>query len=115
MTYLLTLLLTFALVAIALLVFMRVGPPVYRVERRNLMTLLELIVSGRATESDWDVFAGVPIRHDEELAAIQRRCLAIAEREYRGGRQLFTPRGIEELAEVLKEMKEIDERERKDG
>jgi len=47
MTFVMTLVLTFALVAIALLVFWKLGPPVYRLERRNLISLLELVVAGQ--------------------------------------------------------------------
>lgn len=108
MSYLLTLVLTFVVVAFALLVFVWVRVPVYRVERRNVMTLLELVIAGRATASDWDVFTGIPIRHDPALEEVRRRCLAIAEEEYRGGQRLFTRQGISQLTDILSEMKEAE-------
>jgi len=59
-----------------------------------------------ASEADWDVFTGFPIHHDQELAAVQQRCIAIAEREYvGGGGRLFSPRGCEEIAAILAELK----------
>lgn len=106
MTFLITLLLTFALVVVALLVFWQLGPPVYRIDRRNVIKLLEMVVAGHATDSDWQVFTGFPIRHDAELAAIQQRCVAIAEREYTAGEgMLFTRRGCGEIAAILAELK----------
>ena len=93
MGFVVTAALTFVLIVVALLVFVGFGPPVYRLERRNLIALLELVVADRASAADWDVFAGCPIHHDPALAEVQRRCLALAEREYRGGELLFTREG----------------------
>ncbi len=52
MTFLLTLALTFLLIFATLLFFMVKGLPVYRVEKVNVIHLLELVISGQATESD---------------------------------------------------------------
>jgi hypothetical protein len=104
----LTLLLTFCVVLVAIGLFWALGSPVYRVEKENIISLLELVLSGQATESDWDVFAAYPIRHDDYLADVQNRCLQIAEREYIGGReQLFTRAGREQLQRILAELKNI--------
>lgn len=106
MTFLLTLLLTFCLVMLALVLFWKFGSPVYRVKRENIVALLELVVSGQATESDWEVFCAVPVRHDPDLARIQKMCMAIAEREYLGGQgMLFTRAGTEELFLLLQSLK----------
>jgi len=103
--YLLLVLLTFVFVLVVLLVFIRVGTPIYRVERVNIIALLQLVVDGKATDADWDVFAGVPIRHDSELEAVQKRCLEIAERHYIGGRRrLFSPEGLDELRVILEQL-----------
>ena len=99
--YLSTLLITILLVVLVLWVFMRVGTPVYRVERDNIVKLLHMVLAEQATESDWDVFIGVPIRHDPELERIREQCEDITAREYVGGKHLFSARGLEELAEVL--------------
>ncbi len=103
MNFFITLLFTLLLVALALWVFMRIGSPVYRVERENVVRLLELVVAGQATEQDWDVFVGVPIRHDPELDAVRERCKEVADRELLGGDgvHLFTRQGITELQEIL--------------
>lgn len=106
MTFLLTLLLTFCLVLLALVLFWKFGSPVYRVKRENIIALLELVVSGQATESDWEVFCAVPIRDDPDLARIQQKCMEIAAREYLGGRgMLFTQAGTEEFYRLLESLK----------
>lgn len=107
MNYVLTLLLTLAFVLVAMWVFMRVGTPTYRIDRNNIITLLELVLAGDATENDWHVFIGVPLRHDRELQDIQKRCAALTETEYTGaqGDRLFSSRGLAELTKLLAELK----------
>jgi hypothetical protein len=110
LTFAATVLLTFLVVLAALYGFWKLGPPVYWLERRNVIALLDMVMAGEASESDWHVFTGVPIRHNPELEAIQRRCLEIAEREYVGGRgYLFTEAGIEEIRELLEDIRRREE------
>lgn len=112
MAFVITLALTFVIVLITLLVFVRCVP-VYRLERQNLVTLLQMVVDGHASELDWDVFVGVPIRHNSELAEVQRRCIRIADKEYRGGKgRLFSPAGMRQIAELLDELKSLDDTSR---
>jgi|TARA_B110000503_G_C7073446_1_gene381832 hypothetical protein len=102
MNFLLTLFFTFIFLALIFLVFVRVGTPVYRLEKQNLVSLLTLVVEGRATENDWQVFLGMPIRHDEQLEAIRRCCDDINEYEYIGGSgYLLTEKGIEDVKQLL--------------
>ncbi|MCK9505036.1 MAG: hypothetical protein M0Q95_12750 [Porticoccaceae bacterium] len=106
-TFLMTLALAFVVVLVALLLFWKFGAPFYRVEKENIVKLLELILSGQATEADWEVFAGYPIRHDAELEKIQQRCLDIAESHYTGGRRvLFTEEGLALLQKVLDDLRD---------
>lgn len=106
MVFAMTVLLTFCLVLLAVFLFWKLGSPFYRVEKVNVIRLLELVVAGEATESDWHVFSAYTIRHDMELADIQQRCLDIADREFVGGRgNLFTPAGQREIAAILKDLK----------
>lgn len=106
MSLLLTILLTFALVVVALVVFVRFGTPYYLLKEENLEALLTLMVEGRATDSDWQVFLGVPIRHNERLEMIRQRCVDIDQREYVGGTGfLLTRRGIDEVKQLLDELK----------
>ncbi len=105
MSYVLTLALTLAVVLVAMWVFIRVGTPVYRLQRENIVSLLRLLVSGRATRQDWDVFVAIPIRHDALLRDIQERCITIAQTEFTGGPGLlFSTQGIARLECLLKEL-----------
>ncbi len=110
-TMMLTFVLTFVVIVVAMLVFIRIGSPVYRVERENIAALLELVVDGRATEQDWDVFMAIPIRHDDELFQIQRHCHEIAKEHYCGGVRLFSDKGRQLFAGILSELQKtrIDE------
>lgn len=111
-TFLWTFLLSLVVVGVALWGFIKLGSPIYRVERVNIMALLELIQKRSATPSDWEVFEAVPIRHCTALAEIQLRCIEIAAREYLGHeKKLFTDRGLEELAEVLADLRMMEQRE----
>lgn len=106
-TVLLTIGLTFVVVIVALVGFWKLGPPVYRIDEANVITLLELVLEGNASESDWAVFVGMPIHYNPKLAEVQQRCIDIAEREYiGGGRYLFTAKGLEQLREVLAGLRE---------
>ncbi|MFT7300133.1 MAG: hypothetical protein ACI89Z_000587 [Porticoccus sp.] len=102
MNFLLTFFFTFIFVALFILAFVRIGTPVYRLDKQNLVTLLTLVVAGRATENDWQVFLGMPIRHNEKLEAIRRRCDDINEYEYIDGSGCFlTEKGIEDVNQLL--------------
>lgn len=106
LTLVLTIVCTFVILVIAVAVFMRIGSPVYRLEIENLIALLELVVSEAATKQDWDVFMAVPIRHNDRLLQVQRRCHAIASEHYIGGKHLFSDTGRQLLNGVLEELKQ---------
>ncbi len=93
-----------------LLVLLLVRTPHYQLRRENVVTLLEMVLDGRASENDWRVFVSVPLRHDPLLDELRRRCIDIEEREYlgRGGAQgrLFTRQGMEELRKLLQELRD---------
>lgn len=105
MTLVLTFLSTFIFLVIVITVFVRIGSPVYRLERDNLIALLELLVNETASEQDWDVFMALPIRHNSELFRIQKRCFDIASDHYLGGKHLFSDTGRQLLGEILEELK----------
>lgn len=108
-TFLATFALSLLVVGLALWGFIKLGSPVYRVERANVIALLELIQARRATPTDWEVFMAVPIRHCPELADVQMRCAEITEREYLGQeKRLFTERGLQELSDVLADLQALE-------
>ena len=107
MSYLVTLLLTLGVVLVAMWVFVKVGTPVYRLDRDNVIALLELVLSGKASENDWHVFIGIPLRHNRELHDVQKRCEQLTETEFTGNtdNKLFTAKGLAELESLLLELK----------
>jgi hypothetical protein len=54
-------------------------PPIYRLTEKNLISLFELALSGKATEADWDIFIGMPIRYDDDLEKIRVACEKLTE------------------------------------
>ncbi len=109
MSFLLTLFFTFLVVLIVVLTFVRIGTPFYRLEKKNIIVLLTSVIEGQATENDWEVFLGVPIRHNEQLEAIRMQCYEISEQEYIGNpSHLLTDKGIEEVKKILTELTGAD-------
>jgi hypothetical protein len=106
--YLLTLVLTFATILVALLIFRYIRPPTYQIEATNIKRLLESALNGTATTVDWDVFTGMPIRQDPELDQIRCKCamLASAEMSERRGLVVFTEYGQREITDLLQQIKQ---------
>jgi len=105
MTFFLTLLMTFLFVLVAILVFVRIGTPFYQLQKHNVEALLRLVASGEASDNDWQVFLGVPIRHNERLEDIRLQCCDIHEREYIGGSgRLLTDKGMQEVRQLLQQL-----------
>lgn len=105
-----TLALTLAIFITVLLVLFWVRTPRYRLERHNVIDLLELVLTGQATENDWRVFMAVPLRHDLELDAIRQDCMDIEEHEPLGPRRpgfLFSQQGLIALQDILCKLKQL--------
>lgn len=77
-SFIITVLLSFVILVIALVLFRYVGVPVYQVQAVNVQAILKLAISGQATASDWDVFINIPIRQDAELDKIRYECAMLA-------------------------------------
>ena len=100
-------LLLFAITLILLLVLFAflasLKRPVYQLTRQNVISLLELVLAGEASEDDWNVFSEMPIRYNDDLEAIRQKCLNISENDSEpmmAGR-LFSERALNEISEVL--------------
>lgn len=92
-------------VVVGLLLWVRT--PTYRIDRSNVIELLQMVVDGRASENDWRVFVSIPLRHDLYLEQIRLQCMDIEERTYMGRRRsgaLFSESGLEELRALLAEL-----------
>ena len=103
-----TIVLSVVVFAVVVSMFLWVRAPGYRLERRNVIQLLEMVVEGRASENDWRVFVGVPLRHDPYLEQVRQQCMDIEERTYMGKRRsgaLFSESGLDELRALLAELR----------
>lgn len=101
-TLFLLLLLTFGL----LLVFRR-GGPAQRLTRADAVRVLEDVLAGRASDAQWLVFMGLPVRHDPVLVEVRLRCLEIERLHYVGAGThrapaLFRPEGLREIGRLLR-------------
>ncbi len=87
---------------------MWVKTPHYQPDREQIVRLLEWMLLGQATDNDWRVFCGYPLRHSEELERVRELCVDIDERHYIGDTRaghLLSREGLQELEEVLNELK----------
>jgi hypothetical protein len=86
--------------------------PAYRPARESVIELLESVISGQAQPSQWDLFIGMPIQHDELLEQTRVRAVMLHEglngvaraREGIDG-YIYDRAGREQLAEILSELK----------
>ena len=106
MNFIITVALTFVVVMLALLVFRYVGLPIYRVEAINIQRLLQSVLAETASTTDWDVFVGMPIRHDPELDKIRVQCAMLEANEMTNdkGLVIFSPEGRRELQQILNQL-----------
>ncbi len=106
-----TLGLTLFIICILLLIFRWVKTPYYRVDAKRMIHVLEMALTGQATENDWHMTFGMTIRHSPELEGVRQQCLVIEEKHFIGSQKppyLFTRLGLDELQEVLKNLKKND-------
>jgi hypothetical protein len=101
-SFLVTVLLSFIILAIALALFRYAGVPVYQVRAVNVQAILKLAISGQATPPDWDVFVSIPISHDAELDKIRCECAMLADEiTERQGKLVFSEPSRHTLANLL--------------
>lgn len=102
-SFIVTVMLSFVFLVVALVLFCYVGVPVYQVRALNVQNIIKLALSGQATASDWDVFIGIPIRHDMELDQIRYECAMLADDiTEREGKLVFSQASRHKLTELLK-------------
>jgi len=112
-TILVTTVCTTAVLGVVFWTLSRVSTPRYRVGRDNIITLIQLVVDGTATEHDWQVFTAIPIRHDPYLEEIRQRCIAIEERYYIGTGVspqgvFFSAQGVQQLLGIQRELMNVE-------
>ena len=107
MTMMVTLLLTFMIIGILFLLFYRVKAPYYRVDKDRMVHVLEMALTGQATENDWQVAFSMVIRHAPELEMFRQRCVDVEDAEYTGLQRppyLFSAQGLQDLEAILNEL-----------
>ena len=111
MSFIITLLLTTAVIAITLLGFYWFGVPSYRIDEKNLAALIEETLEGSSSLSDWDVLASFMIHHNDQLEQLRCELVSIAEHEMIAGSNpvRFTPLGERQLREQLAAVKRLSE------
>lgn len=108
MNALITFFLTVIILGGLLLLFM-LSKPYYRVDKAKMIKVLELVLTGQATENDWRLTFDITIRHSPELEAVRQRCCDIEEQYFTGeyrGNFIFSPRGLDELKMILEELRQ---------
>ncbi len=88
-------------------ILMWVKTPHYQMQREDIIRLLQLVLSGHASENDWAIFLSSSFRHSPELETVKARCVVIDETEYLTHANkgfLFTRKGLKALREVLLEL-----------
>jgi len=110
-SFIITLLLTTAVIAITLLGFYWFGVPSYRIDEKNLAALIEETLEGSSSSSDWDVLASFMIHHNDQLEQLRCELVSIAEHEMIAGSNpvRFTPLGERQLREQLAAVKRLSE------
>lgn len=88
--------------------------PTYRPSREQVVELLQAVLEGRARQSHWDLFIGMPIRHDEALEAVRVECVTLHEgldgsapaREGLDG-YIYDRAGRERIADILQNLLDV--------
>jgi len=92
-------------------VLLWVKHPHYLMSRADVISLLQKVLVGQASENDWAIFLSSSFRHSPQLEVIRDECAAIDEREYLGQTSagyLFTDKGLEELKRILARVECLD-------
>ncbi|WP_158773254.1 hypothetical protein [Cobetia sp. L2A1] len=80
--------------------------PRFRTDFSDIARVLDQASSGEISENEWHTVIGYPIRHDEYLESLRRRCQGIFDNHARPwqvaqGGALFSREGREELSILL--------------
>ncbi len=111
MTTLITLLFTLFIVCALFYLFVRLKTPYYRVDKQRMVRILEMVLTGQATDNDWQMTFSMTIRHSPVLESIRLECVDIEEQYYIGDQRppyLFSHDGLTELKKILHKLKNVD-------
>ena len=102
-----TVVLSIGIICLLLATFVWVKTPYYRVDGERMLKVLEMILTGQATDNDWHTTFGMTIRHSPELEDIRQQCIDIEDRHFVGestSSYLFSGEGLRALKEIRDEL-----------
>jgi hypothetical protein len=111
MTIALTIFFSVLILFVLFLVLSKIKTPYYRVDQQQMIHVLEMVLTGQATDNNWQMTFGMVIRHSPELETIRQQCLDIEEVCYIGNQtslHLFSEQGLAQLRIVLAELKTLN-------
>jgi len=110
MTIVLTLLFSVLILCVLFVVLAKIKTPYYRINRQQMIHVIEMVLTGQATDNNWQMTFGMIIRHSPELEVVRQRCLDIEEAHFIGNHTspyLFSEQGLSQLRDVLAELKSL--------
>lgn len=84
-------------------IFFWVKTPYYRVDGERMLKVLEMVLTGQATDNDWHMTFGMTIRHSPELEEIRQQCMLIEDDHFVGESSsdyLFEAEGLKAIKEM---------------
>jgi len=115
MTTVITVFLSLLIVALLFALFLWVKTPFYRVDKPQMIQVLEMVLTGQATENDWRIVFDITIRHNPSLELLRQQALEIEEQYFTAlsvtsGRSdyLFSKQGLLKLEALLQKLKNTD-------
>jgi hypothetical protein len=102
-----TVVLSVGIICILIAVFMWVKTPYYRVDGDRMLKVLEMILTGQATDNDWHTTFGMTIRHSPELEDIRQQCIEVEDDYFVGentSTYLFSSEGLDALKIIRDEL-----------
>ena len=111
MTLVFTLVLAIIISGLLFILFRWIKTPIYRVDEKRMIQILEKVITGQAIEHEWHMTFGMIIRHYPELEAIRQKCQDIEEAHLSvesNPPYLFTKAGIMALEPILEELKALE-------
>ena len=112
-----TVVLSIGIICLLLAVFVWVKTPYYRVDGDRMLKVLEMVLTGQATDNDWHTTYGMTIRHAPELEEIRQQCVDIEYKYFVGentSNYLFSGEGLRALKEIRDELYKTQQLARKD-
>lgn len=92
-------------------VLLWVKTPRYQMTKADVITLLQRVLVGQASENDWAIFLSTSFRHCPPLEVIRDACAAVDEKEYLGHTRagfLFSDHGLAQLRVILQQVEVLD-------